>query len=140
MSYDPFGNKFLSLPSFPIRPFWEEVEAWLTNPNHQSNVAISEDDKKVYVEAALPGIDPKQIDITYEKGVVWIKGEAEEKEEDKKKKFYRHATKSFSYRVAVPGEIDVNTEPNATYKHGVMMITFTKSPKTQPKKIQVKTA
>lgn len=135
---DPF-HKWLTTSSLPARAFWNDDDSWLA-PQTQSNVAISEDEKNVYVDAALPGIDPKNIDITFEKGVVWIKGEAEEKEEDKKKKYYRHATKSFSYRVAIPGEIDTASEPSATYKNGVMTVTFTKSPKTQPKKIQVKAA
>ena len=136
MAIDPFGNKFLAFPSVPL---WNEDESWLTTHNNtQSNVAISEDEKSVYIEAALPGIDPKDVDITFEKGYVWIKGEAKEEETDKKKKFYRRATKSFSYRIAVPGDIDMNAEPTANYKHGVMTVTFTKSPKAQPKKIQVK--
>jgi len=138
MAVDPFGNKFLAFPSIPL---WNEDESWLTTHNNtQSNVAISEDDKNVYIEAALPGLDPKDVDITFEKGYVWIKGEAKEEETDKKKKFYRRATKSFSYRIAVPGDIDMNAEPTASYKHGVMTVTFSKSPKTQPKKIQIKTA
>jgi len=138
MAVDPFGNKFLAFPSIPL---WNEDESWLTTHNNtQSNVAISEDDKNVYIEAALPGLDPKDVDITFEKGYVWIKGEAKEEETDKKKKFYRRATKSFSYRIAVPGDIDMNAEPTASYKHGVMTVTFAKSPKTQPKKIQIKTA
>jgi HSP20 family molecular chaperone IbpA len=41
--------------------------------------------------------------------------------------------------VAVPGDVDPNKEPEATYKHGVMTITFNKTPKAQPKKIQIKT-
>lgn len=136
MALDPFGNKFLAFPSVPL---WNEDEPWLASQNNtQSNVAISEDEKNVFIEAALPGLDPKDIDITFEKGYVWIKGEAKEEETDKKKKFYRRSTKSFSYRIAVPGDIDMNAEPTASYKHGVMTVTFTKSPKAQPKKIQIK--
>jgi len=53
-------------------------------------------------------------------------------------KYYRKATSSFSYRVAVPGEIDLNVEPEAESKHGVMRVIFAKHPKMQPKKITVK--
>jgi len=103
-----------------------------------SSVTVSEDDKKVYVEAALPGVDPKEVEITFDKGVLWIKGESVETEEDKKKKFYRRASSSFSYRVAVPGEIDPNVEPEAESKNGIMRVSFTKHPRMQPKKITVK--
>jgi HSP20 family protein len=121
---------------FPVtRSVWDDDEemAMMTSP---SGISISEDDTHVYVEVALPGVDPKDVDITFDKGTLWVKGEA--KEEEQKKKFYRKATSSFSYRIAVPGEIDTNIEPEALSKHGVMTITFTKSKASLPKKISVK--
>jgi len=131
-------RRWLSFPNLTLPDFWDEDEEWLTTPSSQSGLSIYEDEDKVYVEAAVPGIDPKDVDITFQDGYLWIRGETKEETEDKKKKYYRKATQSFSYRVAVPGEIDENKDPEATYKHGVMTIAFTKSPKTQPKKIQVK--
>jgi HSP20 family protein len=124
---------FSRLPIF--RNIWDDEEEWLNSSS--SGLSISEDDKNVYIEAALPGIDPKNIEVTIDKGIVWIKGEAEQEEKDGKK-FYRRAASSFSYRVAVPGEIDQNTEPQATYKNGVMAVTFAKLPQSQPKKISIK--
>jgi HSP20 family protein len=121
---------------FPVaRSVWDDEEdmAMMTSP---SGISISEDDTHVFVEVALPGVDPKDVDITFDKGTLWVKGET--KEEEKKKKFYRKATSSFSYRIAVPGEIDTNIEPEAASKHGVMTITFTKSKASLPKKISVK--
>ena len=129
---------FLSFPSLSLPNFWDEDEEWLTSPSTQSGLSVYEDENKVYVETAVPGIDPKNVDVTFQDGYVWVRGETKE-EEGKKKKYYRKASRSFSYRVAVPGEIDTNKEPEATYKHGVMTITFVKSPKAQPKKIKVKT-
>lgn len=122
---------------FPVSGgFWNDEDD-MTVPTHGTNsVSIAEDDEHVYVEVALPGIDPKEVEITFDKGVLWVKGEV--KEEEKKKKYYRKAVGSFSYRVSVPGEIDATNEPEAQSKHGVMTVTFRKSPKTQPKKITVK--
>jgi HSP20 family protein len=139
MAHDLIPGRFLSFPSFQLPSIWDDDE-WLTTPSSTSGLSVSEDDKNVYVEAAVPGIDPKNVDVTFHDGYLWIKGEQKEEEADKKKKYYRQASKSFSYRVAVPGEIDVNTEPEATYKHGVMTVSFAKSPKAQPKKIQIKEA
>lgn len=116
---------------------WSDDE-WLTPPTSASGLSISEDDNNLYIEAAVPGIDPENVDVTFHDGYPWIKGDVKEEEKDKKRKYYRRATKSYSYRVAVPGELDTNKEPESTYKNGVMTITFAKSPKTQPKKIQVK--
>jgi len=139
MSTSLIPRKLLSFPSFSLPSFWDEDEEWLTSPSAQSGLSVSEDEKKVYVDAAVPGIDPKNVDVTFQDGYLWIRGETKEEEEDKKKKFYRKASKAFSYRVAVPGDVDLTKDPEATYKHGVMTIAFYKSPKVQPKKIQVKT-
>lgn len=124
-------------PFFRFPTFWDEDDISVMSQN-TTGLSISEDEKNVYVEAAIPGIDPKDIEVTFDKGVVWIKGEAQEIEDDKKKKFYRRLANSFSYRVAVPGDLDQNVEPQASCKNGVMRVTFAKSPKTQPKKITVK--
>ena len=71
-----------------------------------NGLSVSEDEQNIYISAAVPGVNPKDIDISLNKGVIWIKGES--KEEEKGKKFYRKATNAFSYRVTVPGEIDQN--------------------------------
>lgn len=126
-----------SLWRFPMnRTFWDDTDDMPFASSGPNSISISEDEQNVHIEVALPGIDPKDVEITFDKGVLWVKGEA--KEEEKKKKYYRKATSSFSYRVAVPGDIDLSFEPEAQSKHGVMTITFRKSPKAQPKKITVK--
>ena len=126
-----------SLWRFPRLPsIWEDDEDWGLMTNTPTGLTISEDEKNVYVEAAVPGVDPKDIEVTFSKGVVWIKGES--KEEEKKKKYYRKAMSSFSYRVAVPGDVDPKAEPQAECKNGKMTVTFAKAPQAQPKKIAVK--
>src|SRR3989344_2222575 len=124
---------------FPLTrwPSLFEEEEWFT-PSTISGLSVSEDDKKVYVEAAVPGVDPKDVEVTYDKGVLWVKGES--KEEEKGKKFYRKATKSFSYRLTVPGDVDPEAEPEATQQNGVVKLTYAKTKVAQPKKIAVKAA
>ena len=111
---------------------------WLSVPSEKGGLSVYEDDKKVYVEAALPGIDPNDVDITYQDKYLWIRGETKTEEKDKKKKYYSRATSSFSYRVAIPGDIDTKKEPEATCKNGIMTISFAKSEEVQPKKIKIK--
>ena len=135
MTSDLIPRRLLSFPT--ISSFWDDDD-WLTTPSSQSGLSVSEDDKKVYIEAAVPGIDPDKIEVTYQDGYVWIHGEVREEEKDKSRKYYRQTAQSFSYRVAVPGDVDINKEPEATYKNGVMTVSFDKSPVSQPKKIKVK--
>ena len=138
MAFDLIPSRLLSFPSFQMPSIWNDEDNWITAPSTGSGLSVSEDDKNVYVEAALPGIDPKEVEITFQDGYLWIRGETKEEEKDKARKYYRESSKSFSYRVAIPGEISENVEPEASSKNGVMKVTFAKSPKKQPKKIQIK--
>ncbi len=103
-----------------------------------SGLSVSEDDQHVFIDAALPGILPDEIDMIFDKGILWIKAEKKDESEDKKKKFYRKATRSFSYRIAVPGEVDESKEPDAVCKHGILKVIFSKTTKGHSKKIPIK--
>ncbi len=136
MAYDLVPRRMWSFPT--LSRIFEDDEDWANVPSAGSGLSVSEDEKNVYVEAALPGINPDDIEVTLQDGYVWVRGEAKEEEKDKNRKYYRQASRSFSYRVAVPGDIDHAKEPDATYENGVMKVTFAKSPEIQPKKIKVK--
>jgi HSP20 family protein len=117
----------------------EELEnmAWpATNWQTQNQgLQISEDESTVTVEASLPGLNEHEIDVTFEKGVLMIRGEKKETEEDKKKKYYRRSARSFIYHMTVPGNVDEAAEPKAEFKNGVAHITFQKQRKAQPRRI-----
>lgn len=133
-------RSFWSFPRrFPFSVFEDMEDDWeLQELSSPSGLSVSEDDDHFYVEAALPGIKPEELDMTYNKGILWIKGEKKEESEDKKKKFYRKAMNSFSYRVAIPGDVDESREPEAVCKNGVIKVTFFKSKKGPTKKIHIK--
>ncbi|MCI0382108.1 MAG: Hsp20/alpha crystallin family protein [Chlamydiae bacterium] len=133
-------RSFWSFPRlrFPFSPFENEDDWDLQEFSSPSGLSVSEDDAHVYIEAAIPGIKPEEIEMTFDKGVLWIKAEKREETEDKKKKFYRKAMSTFSYRVAVPGDIEESKEPEATCKNGVIKITFLKAKKGPTKKIPIK--
>lgn len=134
MTFDLTPRDIFSFPNFRFPSLMDDAQDWITT---SSGLSISEDENNVYIETALPGIEPNKIDITFHDGNLWVKGEITEEEKDKNRKYYRKATNSFSYRVAIPGDIDTNSEPKAEYKNGIMTVTFVKSPKMQPKKIKV---
>ena len=83
-----------------------------------------------------PGLKAEEIEVSLDKNVLWIKGE--KKEEEKDKKFYKKASTSFSYRVLIPVEVDESKEIDATYKDGIMKVTFHKISESKPKKINIK--
>lgn len=131
-------RSFWTFPTLRIPSLVEDLLDETILDTIPSGLSVSEDENSVYVEAALPGIDPKDIEVTFENGILHIGGEA--KEEEKKKKYYRRATSSFSYRVAIPGEVSPKAEPTATYKNGMMKVIFKKTAPSKPKRIEVRTA
>lgn len=128
-------------PSFPSVLSWDSLfnhEDWLMPNEALSGLSMSEDDKNFFIEAALPGIDPKNIEVTFDKGVLWIRGEAEEEEENKKRQYYRKASRSFSYQAIIPDTVDEISEPQVVNKNGMLKVTFQKLVKSEPKKLKVK--
>jgi len=118
-------------------PVLENEEDWLWPAiESASGLSMSEDDRDIFIEASLPGIDPKEIEVTFERGVLWIRGEA--KEEDTKRKYYHRAQRSFVYRLSIPETVDPASEPEVTSRNGVLRVTFNKVLKTELKKIKVK--
>lgn len=115
----------------------EDEDMWPAVGSGASGLAVTEDEQNVYVDAAVPGIDAENVDITFEKGVLTITAKQEEKEENKKRKVYREFSRNFSYRTAMP--VDVNSESiDAEVRDGVVYVTLPKSAHVQPKKVEVK--
>lgn len=123
-------------------PYLEELENefWKTDLFHRSGLSLSEDDKNIYVEADLPGLQAEDIELSFDKGVLMVRGSRSEEEKGKKKKYYRKASSSFFYRVNLPDQINESKEPEATYKNGVLLVTFAKAAGIVPKKIPIKKA
>ncbi len=115
-----------------------EEEGWPEHFSEPSGLSVYEDEKHVTIEAAVPGLKPDEIDMTFDKGILWIKGDKKETPESATKKFYRKALSFFSYRIAVPGNIDEDQTPEATCDHGVLRVVFTKALLSEPRKILIK--
>jgi HSP20 family protein len=107
--------------------------------NTSNSVDIFEDEKNIYIEAPLPGMHPKDIEVTFDKGVLWIKARSQEGDgkEQSGKKYYSKSSRSYSYRITVPGDVDLKKEPAASCKDGIMKITFAKAEESMPKRIAI---
>lgn len=106
-------------------------------PSVSDNLDVYETKDEVVVKAAVAGVDPEKVEVTFEKGILTIAG-AEESEEKEDKKYYRKSSRSYSYRVGVPGNIDLSAEPEAKVVNGVITVSFKKAEEAKPKKISVK--
>ncbi len=130
MKWDPFD-----VHSFMRWPMALEDEQ-LDPSNRQLDVYETEEN--IVVKAGIAGVKPENIDITFDDGVLTIRGEEEEEEENDDKKFYKKSQRSYSYRVAVPGNIDLDQDPEAEVNEGVLTVKFVKSEEAKPRKIEVK--
>lgn len=115
---------------------WEDEE-WDALAPTADNLDVYETDNEVVVKASVAGVDPNKVDITYEKGVLTVTAE-EEEEQREGRKYYRKAKRSYSYRIAVPGNVDPKAEPEAKIEKGVLTVTFKKAEEAKPKKISIK--
>jgi HSP20 family protein len=102
---------------------------------------VYEEGGNVFVEASVPGIPEDKLEITYEDGVIRIKGRAEEKEEEKKRNRVVHRMQrisSFDYSTYLPRPID-DKKIEASLKNGVLTIKAPIAEAAKAKKIPVKT-
>ncbi len=136
MAIVPWNPAFGSMLRWP--DIWDEDGMGSISTLGGNNLDLYETDNEVVLRASVAGVEEKDIDITFEKGVVWIKAQKEEIESDEKRKHYSKSSWNYSYKVAIPGLIDPNQEPDAVVKNGVLSITFKKAEASKPKKLSVK--
>ena len=135
-------HRFPSFANWPSMhwPMFNEMEQELLGDflSQKNGLTLSEDQKNIYIEAAMPGLKAEDIDVSFDQGILMIKGDKKEETEDKEKTFYRRASSTYSYQLSLPSHVDANKEPKASYKDGIMKITFAKEAHSQAKKIPVK--
>lgn len=129
IKYDPFD----------LRSFWRWPSVWGEEEAEFGGrqLDVYETENEIVVKAGVAGVKPKNVEVTFEDGVVEIRGQ-EEEEEEKDKKYYKKASRSYRYRIAVPGNVDLKKDPKAEVKEGVITVTFKKAEEAKPKKITVK--
>jgi HSP20 family protein len=132
MRSDPFR-----FHNWPTLWDWEEDES---TPVAASSLEIYETDEDVVVCANVPGVTEKDIDLTFERGVLWIRANADKKQDEKQnnRKYFYRTSRDYSYKINVPGSVDWQKEPQADLADGVLTVTFRKSEMDKPKRIAVR--
>jgi HSP20 family protein len=110
-------------------------------------VDIREDEQRFVILADIPGVDPAQIEVSMDKGILTIKGEREaelgaasEGSEASKSKFTRveRARGAFHRRFALPDSADAEGI-TAHGKFGVLEIVIPKKALATPRRITINT-
>lgn len=101
-------------------------------------VDIKEEPERFVIHADIPGVDPKDIEVHMENGVLSIKGERETESREEREGYKRveRSRGTFYRRFSLPDTADAE-QINAQSKNGVLEITIPKHEKLQPRRISV---
>ncbi len=101
-------------------------------------VDVSEDKNEVTVRAEIPGLNEKEIDLTWHEGVLRIRGEKKSEREDKKKgRYYSECSYGYFSRDIPLGDTVDWKGAKAKYKNGVLTVKMPK-PESSLKTIEIK--
>ena len=116
--------------------FFKDTPFWNTNA---PSVDITESDDAYVLEADLPGMNDKDIDVKVENDILTISSNREEKKEENKKGYLLKERRScsFSRSFVLPKDVD-RSNIEAHFKNGVLTLNLPKSPEAKPRNIDIK--
>ena len=102
-------------------------------------VNVIETPETVVVTAEIPGLEPKEIEISVVGDTLTIRGEKRIEKEEKGKTWYRReiAGGQFTRSFTLPAPVDAE-HVDATTKMGILTVTLPKRAEARAKKIEVK--
>jgi HSP20 family protein len=100
---------------------------------------IYEDDESVALDFELAGVDPKNVDVRFENGVLTLRGERKLEREDRRENYHRveRSYGIFTRSFSLPGSVDAE-KIRAESKNGVLTVLLPKRAEAKPRSIHVK--
>ncbi|MHB8490024.1 MAG: Hsp20/alpha crystallin family protein [Candidatus Dormibacteria bacterium] len=101
-------------------------------------VDIQQTDAAFIVEASIPGLNPGDVEVTFEDGVLTITGRRSTGETSKDATYLRRERRTTSVfrQVGLPAEVRAE-DITASFNNGVLRITVPRAQKAQPTRIPV---
>lgn len=106
------------------------------------SVDVRDEDNRVTIEAELPGMTEKDVEVSLSADSITIRGEKKKETEEEEKNYYRVERSYGSFERTVPLPVDIEPDKvEAKFKNGVLSITLpkTKEALAQTRKIPIKT-
>jgi HSP20 family protein len=102
---------------------------------------IREEEKQFVIYTDLPGVEPKHIDVSLEKGVLTIRGRRDLASRDEKNGFRRveRVSGEFFRRFSLPDTAD-SQSVKARFTNGVLEVSIPKQAQVLPRRINVEAA
>lgn len=100
---------------------------------------IYEDEEGMALSFEVAGVDPKDVDVRFENGVLTVKGERKLEREEKRENYHRveRSYGTFTRSFSLPASVDAE-RIKAETKHGVLTVSLPKKAEAKPRAIQVK--
>ena len=102
-------------------------------------VDVTETKDQVLVNAELPGLDPQDVELTLENGILTIKGQKPRRpRKGKGQHVLAHEIRygAFSRSMALPGEVQAD-KASASFDKGVLKITIPKAENFKPTRVVI---
>lgn len=118
---------------------WRGFEVWPGWDGFTPRVDVDETDKEVLVRAEVPGVDPKDVEVSIADGALVIAGEKKETETRRVAggAFSERRFGSFRRSVPLPASVDAGSA-TAECANGVLTIRFKKDPSRAPRRVSIK--
>ena len=141
VNYEPwFGVRQLQDDINRLFSSWNTTDSSGVTADWVPSVDINEFDDRFQLYVDVPGVDPKDVDITLESGVLTITGErfmqAEKEGENVIHRRTERGSGRFYRRFILPDTVDAENV-KATDRHGVLEVLIPKQAKAQPRRIEV---
>lgn len=124
---------------FPFDSLFEDLWGTPTARGWVPALDFAETPDAYVVNVELPGVDPKEVEISIEDGRLEISGQKTAEQNEEKQGWFRMERSHGSFRRAVelPGAVDTG-KVTAEAKHGVLTVTLPKHEESKARKIAVK--
>jgi len=102
-------------------------------------VDLYETDDSVVAKAALPGVNPEDVEVSVNDDLLTIKGETKHEEKEERERFLRRELSygAFSRTLPLPASVDAE-KATADYEGGVLTITLPKLEGRRTKTIKIR--
>jgi HSP20 family protein len=100
---------------------------------------LAETDNELVVKCEVPGLEPKDIDISLSDRMLTIRGEKKQEREERKADYHlvERSYGAFTRSVQLPTEVQ-SDKISASYKNGILKINLPKSEEAKKKEIKIK--
>ncbi|HEX6099991.1 MAG TPA: Hsp20/alpha crystallin family protein [Thermoanaerobaculia bacterium] len=116
---------------FPFFPESQQAAGW------SPAVDVLEETDRIIVKVEAPGMDEKDLRITFEDGILTVSGERQfERKDDRNYHRIERSYGTFTRTFTLPRSVDA-AQIVANYRNGVLEIEIPKKEESRPKQIQI---